>query len=338
MIRRIFPCLLLMALLVGPWACATNRSWSPTESQAIARQAQIQRNIPYVLGGGGGGGGAGGASQSLDLYLPRVATAGPRPVIVWIHGGAWKKGDKQWVPGLPMLLSRGYAVVSVNYRLSAQAIWPAQLDDCRSALRWISLNADRLRLDSQRIGVWGESAGGHLAEMLGMGADSDAGPGAAPRVQAVCAWYAPAELGSLGIYSATMKTWTGDDAVAELLGGSIDQKQQEAADASPLTHVAAGQPPFLLMHGSADPVVPLDQSQQLAEALKKAGVPVELVVLDKASHCDSQFLQPATLNQVAAFFDKSLRLKATTRPVPVAADQSSPPGRNMMGIASSAAR
>ena len=233
----------------------------------------------------------------LDLVLP-PAGAGPAPVVVFLHGGGWRLGSRHtagpaYAGADPTPFERvalaGVAVASVDYRLSGEATWPAQLHDAKAAVRWLRARSDELGIDPARIAAWGESAGGHLAALLGLTGDhpsleGEVGvTGPSSRVAAVVAWYAPSDV-------AAVATDTGADPAdpttreALLLGAAPADVPERAAQASPLHHVAGGAPPFLLLHGGADVLVPAVQSRRLHEALLAAGDDSELQVLDGADH------------------------------------------------------
>lgn len=202
-------------------------------------------------------------NQRLDLYLPPLRKT-PRPVVLWIHGGAWKKGDKRWGP-FTSLTNSGFAVASINYRLSGEAAFPAQLEDCMLAVRWIRENADKYNLDSSKIAVWGSSAGAHLAVL--MGTDSVRSES---RVQAVVDWFGPAFLLDENENVGKRKV------VRALLTDSKSESHKElvqkARAASPLYQSFEHCPPMLIMHGDSDRVVPFEHSRRLHELLTKHGV------------------------------------------------------------------
>ena len=168
----------------------------------------------------------------MDLYVPRSAK--PVPVVVWIFGGSWRFGSKGFHVNVRDLTRHGIAVASIQYRLSDKAVYPAQLDDCRTAVQWLRDNSSRYGLDPQRIGVSGESAGGHLAALLGTTEGS-------PKIRAVFAMYPPTDLVEL---SGESKSSDEPSDIEKLLGGPIQQKLALAAEASPVTHVSATSPPF----------------------------------------------------------------------------------------------
>ena len=233
----------------------------------------------------------------LDLWLPPLGT-GPAPCVLFLHGGGWRTGSRHsagpMYAGQPLtpferMAQAGIAVASADYRLSGEAVWPAPLHDAKAAVRWLRSRAGELGIDPERIAAWGESAGGHLASLLGLtGGDQalegDVGvTGAASDVVAVVAWYAPSDL--VGFVDDT----GGDPAdatsrEAQLLGGAAAARPGAAAQASPVSHVTSTAPPFLLAHGLADRSVPSVQSVRLHAALVEAGAEVELDLYEDAEH------------------------------------------------------
>jgi len=218
----------------------------------------------------------------LHLDLHRPAGKGLAPVLVVLHGGGWARGErpKSWT-GLRSFVEAGYAIVSVQYRLSGTAQAPAAVQDARCAMAWVAREADRHQLDPRRIVVMGTSAGAHLALMAGMlGNKSDLDLpvcGAVPRAAAILDFYGPSDLRpeSLGQWrSPSVTKWIGEGPGAAAL----------AARMSPLTLVRKGQPPVFIVHGDADDVVPIQSSQQLKAALDRARVPSEFHTLPGGGH------------------------------------------------------
>jgi acetyl esterase/lipase len=225
----------------------------------------------------------------LDLYRP-AAVADPAPaLVVFVHGGGWVRGDRSmvspsfagWRPGpLARLAAEGFAVASVDYRLSGEARFPAQLEDVSAAVEWLAGRAEEYGFDAGRIVLWGESAGAHLAALLGLRS-----PGR--RVRGVVDWYGPADLAALDVQVGAAGALTEDPLdtrEARLLGAPVAEVPELARAASPISHVRAGAPPFLIAHGTADRAVPFRQSEALAAALAEAGVEVRLVAVDGAGH------------------------------------------------------
>jgi acetyl esterase/lipase len=238
---------------------------------------------------------AGARPLELDLHLP--AGEGPHPVVVFLHGGGWRLGSRHtagpaYRGASPTPFERvaqaGVALASVDYRLSGEATFPAQLHDAKAAVRWLRARAGELGIDPDRIAAWGESAGGHLAALLGLvdapALEGDVGvTGPSSQVSAVVAWYAPSDV-------AAVATDTGADPAdattreAQLLGAAPSSVPDLAAQASPITHVTPSAPPFLLLHGAADRLVPCVQSERLHAALAAAGAEAELQTYDGADH------------------------------------------------------
>ena len=233
----------------------------------------------------------------LDLVLP-PRTGEPVPVVVYLHGGGWRLGSRRSAgpaysgadpSPFERLAQAGIAVASADYRLSGEATWPAQLHDAKAAVRWLRARAGDLGIDPERIAAWGESAGGHLAALLGLTEDDaalegDVGiTGTPSRVSAVVAWYAPTDLAGLAADVGADPT---DPATreAQLLGAPVPDVPDLAAQASPVTHVSPGAPPFLLLHGAADRFIPPVQSERLHRALVEAGVEAELELYEGADH------------------------------------------------------
>jgi acetyl esterase/lipase len=244
------------------------------------------RDLPYVENGH--------ARQVLDLYLPNGET-GPRPVIVWIHGGAWSAGDKAECPPLRQgFAQQGYAIASVNYRLSQHALFPAQLEDCKAAIRWLRANAKKYGLNPDRIGVWGSSAGGHLVALLGVTGnvttfDVGAHLEHSSAVQAVMNDFGPTDFSQMDAHrisptAAVHNTPTSPE--SRLIGGSIADpaNQAKVERANPITYVNRGDAPSLINHGDQDPLVPHHQSELLFAALQQAGVPVRFNTVKGGGH------------------------------------------------------
>ncbi|MBN2476628.1 MAG: alpha/beta hydrolase [Pirellulales bacterium] len=253
--------------------------------------------------------------QKLDLYLPdKPIGDGPLPVVVWIHGGAWRAGNKSSGLGnLATLVASGrYAGVSVAYRLTDEAVWPAQIHDCKAALRWIRAHAQQHNLDPKRIGVWGSSAGGHLVAMLGtsggvkplegeLGEHIDQGS----RVTCVVDYFGPSDMLTMGKYPSRMDHDSPNSPESRLVGGPVQEAKEAARSASPTTYVSQDDPPFLIVHGDQDPLVPHNQSVRLADLLEKAGVDVTFITITGGGHGGFRSLE--LTGRVRRFLDKHLR-------------------------------
>jgi acetyl esterase/lipase len=240
----------------------------------------------------------------LDFRLPTTGKP-PYPLIIYIHGGAWLSGDKNAFPSFK-LLQGGYATASINYRLTDKAIFPAQIEDCKRAVAWLRSNASLLKVDPNRFGVWGASAGGHLVALLGTTNDAKSPPWATPpgtsaRVQAVCDWCGPSDLLTMAEQSDPRHNVMG--AVAKLLGGPPSERQGLAKEASPTTYATKGCPPFLIMHGDKDDLVPILQSKELCDALKKKGADCTFETVDGPHN----FYTLEREVRVRQFFDRTFK-------------------------------
>ncbi|MFC0042207.1 alpha/beta hydrolase fold domain-containing protein [Actinomadura rayongensis] len=239
----------------------------------------------------------------LDIDVPDAE--GPVPVVVWLHGGAWTWGTNKHTAGpfstaliRDRTVAAGLAFASVQYRLSGEASWPAQLHDVKSAVRWLKHHAAALGVDPGRVGVWGESAGGHLAALLATTGDraelegEQGVTGPSSRVHAGVVWYGPSDL-----------TTMTDGPAAALLGDRPDL----AREAGALHHVDARSAPLLLVHGAADTVVPVEHSERLAAACAAHGVPAELVVVPGAGHAFAGTDPEPFIDRGVAFLRRVLR-------------------------------
>lgn len=264
---------------------------------------EVIRDVEFGVGGG----------RPLRMHILRPANSpqGPLPVVVWIHGGGWSSGDHQTgFQMLPHLVRRGYLGVSIEYRLSGEASFPAQIEDCKCAIRFLRAHASDYQVDPERIGVWGGSAGGHLAALLGTSAgvadlEGQGGwPEQSSRVQAVCDWFGPTDFLKMNDGGSRLNHEAADSPESLLIGGPIRESPDQVARANPITYVDPADPPFLIMHGDRDELVPPDQSRRLVRALERAGVPVELVIVEGKGH---GFGGAAIDRQVREFFDQHLK-------------------------------
>jgi acetyl esterase/lipase len=246
----------------------------------------------------------------LDLYLPEQSS-GKLPVIVGIHGGGWAAGSKEGAQGVRQS-GRGYAVACIGYRLSGEAIFPAQIEDCKAAIRWLRSSAGKYDLDPDRIGVTGHSAGGHLSSLVGTAGgarefDRGENLGFSSRVQAVCALSGPTDLVQMDAHAMPDAPFKHDDArspESRLVGGPIQQNKDKVARVNPITYISKDCPPFLLIHGEKDPLVPPHQAELLLDALAKAGVEAKLHIVPGAGHGVGG---REVIDLVDAFFDKHLK-------------------------------
>jgi acetyl esterase/lipase len=266
----------------------------------VPRNLVHLRNLEYAR--------VNGQPLLLDIYQPSHYE-GRLPVLVWIYGGSWNSGSKDPCP-VAFMTSRNLAVVSFNYRLSGVARFPAQIYDCKAVIRWLRANAGQYHLDADRIGIFGASAGGHLAALLGttMGnpaMEGDVGDNLnfSSKVQCVCAFYPPTDLDRLaGTGSARRDP---NSTIGQLLGVPVAGHEDAARRASPLTYVTRDAAPFFLMHGDRDTVVPVEQSKLFYAALKQAGVEAQLAIVPGKGH--GIIAPPPVAQQIYSFFDRYLR-------------------------------
>ncbi|HEX3800985.1 MAG TPA: alpha/beta hydrolase [Verrucomicrobiae bacterium] len=239
-----------------------------------------------------------GRKLLLDFYRP--ATPPPAdgyPLIISIHGGAWAGADRHNDLILRKLTNSGYALASIDYRVSGEAKYPAQIDDCREAVRWLVANAASLHVNTNKFVATGISAGGHLSLLLGLSQ-----PHGDRTIKAVCALYGPADL--VEILPPDMRDKK-SNAVAALLGGSVTEKLALAREASPITYVSKDSIPILLYHGEQDKLVPVAQSIALNAAMKAAGAQSTLVIYKDKGHAFG--LDDQALAQVKEFYDRCLK-------------------------------
>jgi acetyl esterase/lipase len=249
-IVRTFVALLIVAVLGG---CAAITPPPPGE--------QIKQNIVYAKRPTG--------DLHFDLYLP--AAPAPHPLVIWIHGGGWKFGDKAWMFSIRKLTRHGFAIASIQYRLSGTAKYPAAIVDCRDALHWLEQNGASYGLDTRHIFLSGGSAGGHLAAFIALEAGR-------PAIKAVCLLYPATDL--TGFANQDHR----HGYLPDFLGGSVNEKRALAIEGSPVNHVHSNAPPFLIFHGDKDTLVPIAQSEELQRKLQSKGVECRLIVVQGKGH------------------------------------------------------
>ncbi|MGL5311964.1 MAG: alpha/beta hydrolase fold domain-containing protein [Peptostreptococcaceae bacterium] len=258
-------------------------------------------------------------AQKLDIYLPEKGE-GPFPVIVSIHGGAFMMGDKQDHQLIPMLegLNKGYAVVSINYRLSGEAKWPAQIIDVKKAIIYIKENAAKYLLNPYKVAVWGGSAGGHLSAMvgttIGQGKFEDINSQYDSNVNAVVDWFGPTDFLKMDEQLKTSNIEPQDhnevdSPESKLLGAKITEIPELVKDANPITYISKNLPPFFIQHGRIDDKVPYQQSEILYnELLKYADKDtVSFEIIEGAKHGGPHFRTNENIEKVFVFLDKYMK-------------------------------
>ena len=302
-------CVLILstALTVSAQQRSRGQARQNTQTPRVPKGVRAQRNIAYVVNGH--------KRHVLDLFVPDKAD-GPLPLIIWIHGGGWQNGSKErCLPLRKGYTERGYAVASINYRLSGHATFPAQIEDCKAAVRWLRAHAKEYNIDPDRFGVWGSSAGGHLVSLVGTSGDVkefDVGGNLeqSSRVQAVCDYYGPTDFKVFVTTPGYEKHGGVNSPEAKLIGGAVLENKGKASRLNPITYVTKDDPPFLIVHGDKDRTVPINQSQLLFESLKVVGVSGHFHTIHGAGHGKPGFDAPEIETMVLAFFERHLKSKS----------------------------
>lgn len=250
----------------------------------MTQQFIFETDVQYGEGGG--------VPLFLDILSPSATSTKPRPAIVYVHGGGWWEGDRNYgyTPNL-MLAKLGFFTVTISYRLSQIAPFPAQIHDVKAAIRFLRANAESFGIDPERIGVWGHSAGGHLSAMAGLHADipelegESGSPGYSSKVQAVVPISPPTDFTvEWRNLDGSARQDVGMNAVTQLLGGTVAEKPELARLASPAALVAPGDAPSLILHGTMDDIVPFRQAELLVDAMQRAGNEVTLIAMTGVDH------------------------------------------------------
>jgi acetyl esterase/lipase len=263
----------------------------------------VQRDLVYKQ--------VNGQTLQLDIYSPKSSTH-TLPVVLWIHGHHWARGSKDQRPPVD-LMAQGYIVVSLDYRLSGEAPFPAAIEDCKAAVRWLRANAATYHIDPDHIGAWGHSAGAHLAALLGTSGGVAELEGAgdnssfSSRVQAVCDMSGPSDI--LEFYETVSSLNDGSgrrakSSIEQFLGGPVEHNRAKAIAASPVSYVSRDDAAFLIIHGENDMSIPVSQSEVFADKLKAAGVDVTFEVAKGRGHGVGA---PNFASEIISFFDKHLK-------------------------------
>lgn len=303
--KKFFALILICVGLIGVWTLSDTIQQKDEPEKLVT----VIHNIEY--------GKVGDIPLLLDMYIPEKPRATPSPAVIWIHEGAWYEGDKSDDSSIywsRSLAEQGFSAVSINYRLSTIAQFPAAVQDCKCAIRWLKANAETYNINPNQIGVAGSSAGGHLAMMAGL-ADETAdleGDGGwiefSSRVQAICSLYGPSYLPLMYDYEVDRTIEMGggrnDTAVFQFMGVYLEDRKEIYEAASPINYITPGDPPLLLIHGDIDQVVPFEQSNIMYQAYKKAGLETTLIKVIGAGHGFSQ----ETSNPIDPSFEEITQL------------------------------
>ncbi|MCA9218038.1 MAG: sulfatase-like hydrolase/transferase [Planctomycetales bacterium] len=292
---------ILLVLSVTPQLWPQQR-----QAAAVPDDAIVDKDVVYET--------LGDRQLKLDLYRPYQSTE-PLPLVIWVHGGAWQAGSKNGPNPALSLLQRGYAVASVEYRLSGEAIFPAAIEDCKAAVCFLRLHADRYGLDPHRFGAWGASAGGHLVSLLGTTidvAEFDTHPisqKTTATIHAVCNWFGPSDFLRMNGFASVIDHDAANSPESRFIGGAIQENKQKSRRANPITYITAGDPPMLHVHGDADRLVPFNQSELLHDALQKRRVPSTLHKVVGGDHGfgKGEETRQQLIDRSMDFFDRVLK-------------------------------
>jgi acetyl esterase/lipase len=279
-------------LILGLTSCAPAGGGIPMGKPAAFSVSPTFKDVAYE---------GGSNPKKLDVYLP--SGNGPFPVVINIHGGGFKFGDKSGVFETigKAFLSSGYALVSIDYRLSGEAIFPAAVQDGKAAVRFLKSNSTKYKLDPDKIALFGQSAGGNIASMIATTAgipdfeDSALGnAGISSQVQAVINWFGPTDFSQMdaqakaqGCSESDQTHNKSDSFESAYLGAAVPTVPELVRKSNPITYISKNTPPFLIQKGDQDCTVPIENTKMLADALKTAGVEVKYDFLKNAGHGDT---------------------------------------------------
>jgi acetyl esterase/lipase len=258
----------------------------PLAAQTPDPQFTVVPDVQYCTGGG--------KPLLMDVFIPKHRNGTPTPAVLWIHGGGWERGDKSGNFGAQFLADAGFVTASLSYRLSGDSPFPAAVEDCKCAIRFLRASAPKYGIDPDRIGAAGSSAGGHLAELLATadqsaGLEGDGGwQSVSSKVQAAASYYGVSDL-TVPFPQDTVRV------IVKFFRGTEEEKPELYRKASPILYVSKDDPPLLLVHGEKDDGVPFDQSVRMAETYRRVGLPVEFIAVKNAGH-DFQHIGDAPIS------------------------------------------
>ncbi|WP_047816975.1 alpha/beta hydrolase fold domain-containing protein [Rhodopirellula islandica] len=276
-------------------------------SPRAPRGVEVKRDVVFGKGGD--------RDLKMHIVLPESKPSKPLPAYVWIHGGGWQAGSKEGgVNQVARIVAEGFVGATIEYRLTGEAPFPAQIEDCKCAIRFLREHADQYGIDPDRIAVGGSSAGGHLVALLGTSGDVDEleGSGGWPeqssRVQAVVDLYGPTDFSKF-VTTKGFESHNRDGSPESKLlgGGDVLGNDKGIRRVNPITYIDDKDPPFLIIHGTSDPVVPANQSQLIHEALESAGVETTLKLIRGAKHGGREFADPEIRDLITTFLKKHLQ-------------------------------
>jgi acetyl esterase/lipase len=272
----------------------------------VPDDVRLVRNIVFGRGGV--------RDLKMHVVLPKIRSDQPMPAYVWIHGGAWRAGSKEGgIRQIIPLVREGFVGATIEYRLSDEAIFPAQIEDCKCAIRYLRANAKEYNIDADRIAVGGSSAGGHLAALVGTSGDVEELEGnggwkdQSSRVQAVIDLFGPTDFKQFVTTPGYESHANPDSPESQLLGGEVLKLPNEVKRVNPITYVDADDPPFLIIHGRNDRTVPANQSESLHKALRAANVQSHLHIIEGAGHGGPEFARPEIRDMQKGFLLRTLQ-------------------------------
>ncbi len=299
--------ILISGICLSGWAADE----APPETKSgsnLPSGVKVLRDVEYAK--------VDGLSLGMDLYLPEQPKSA-LPVVVYFHGGGWRRGTKNGCSAAIPLAGKGYVVASVTYRLSQQAIFPAAIEDCKGAVRFLRANAAKYSIDPASVIVMGDSAGGHLAALMGTSGgvkDLEGTTGGnltqSSRVQAVIDYYGPVDFISIIDQKSDIKRGEVGAPEVQFLGGRTLEHKEVAIKASPLTYVTKEVPPFLIVHGEKDPRVPLEQPREMLDAVQKAGGEAALHLVKDGGHGFTAAQNNALIPVLTEFLDRHFKKPA----------------------------